>query len=121
MSGKAATMRDSMRRAALALGLAGLAGCGDGAMHAGQLQLHFAQQDNLLPDRAQLADGRPFSGMAYDTFFGEAGPRDCTEWQGRFDQGKPVGEFRVYSNCRKLDSSWRYRDGHWVRAATGQP
>lgn len=101
----------------LALGLAASA-CTNAAdpalVHAGELQLDIKGQD-ILPSAARTRDGRPYTGAAYDTFFGDKHPRECAEWEGRFRDGAPSGEFKLYSNCGELDSTWRFEQGRWVK------
>lgn len=84
------------------------------AVHAGELKLEIKRQD-VLPSSARSKDGKPYTGRAYDTFFGDKEPRNCAEWEGSFADGVPTGEFKLYSNCDQLDSLWRYQEGAWVQ------
>jgi hypothetical protein len=83
-------------------------------VHAGELTLEINRQD-VLPSSARSKDGKPYTGRAYGTFFGDKEPRSCAEWEGRFVAGVPTGEFNLYSNCGQRDSLWRYEDGAWVK------
>ncbi|WP_157510295.1 hypothetical protein [Lysobacter sp. Root559] len=84
------------------------------AVHAGELKLEIKRQD-VLPSSARSKDGGPYTGRAYDTFFGDKEPRNCAEWEGSFADGVPIGDFSLYSSCGQLDSLWRYENGEWVK------
>ena len=101
----------------LAFAVSGCTNAADAAaMHAGELQLDIKGQD-ILPSGARTRDGRPYTGAAYDTFFGDKQSRDCAEWEGSFRDGAPDGEFKLYSNCGELASRWRFEQGIWIKAA----
>jgi len=100
---------------ALMLAVSGCTNAADTTgIHAGELKLETKGQD-VLPSSAQSKDGSPYTGRAYDTFFGDKEPRNCAEWEGDFTNGVPTGEFNLYSNCGELDSHWRYEKGAWVK------
>jgi len=85
------------------------------ALHASELKLETKGRD-VLPSHALARDGQPYTGKAYDTFFGDKEPKKCTEWEGSFNKGLPTGEFRLYATCEVLDSVWNYQGGKWVKA-----
>jgi len=99
-----------MKRFHLLLLLAFLAGCrGNVGVHASEL-LTTGGNVKVVPPSARTKDGRPFSGMAHGTFFGERS-MDCVEWVGPYANGVPDGEFLIYASCRGEPQRVLYRHG----------
>lgn len=64
----------------------------------------------VVPSLVRDSAGRPFTGRAYGTFFGETS-MDCVEWEGTFVSGLPHGEFLIYRNCDKAPRRVRFEQG----------
>ena len=82
-------------------------------VHESSLALEFSS-NQVFPTYAKSKDGKPYTGSAYGTFFGEKS-LDCTEWSGQFTNGIPSGVFKLYSACGSPSSSWVYNNGTFVK------
>src|SRR4051794_29052471 len=85
----------------LSVTAASCGGSGHG-VHEMDLDLQF-QNRYVIPSLARTKAGAPFTGNAYGTFFGDKS-LDCVEWEGPFEDGRPDGAFKIYSNCDALQS-----------------
>jgi len=97
--------------AALVVSLGGIAYLlfSDTAVFEKKLDLTYSNND-IIPVFARTEAGIPFTGVVYATFSGERF-LDCTEWEGRFENGKPEGRFTIYKTCGVEHSKPLYKNG----------
>lgn len=87
-----------------------LSGCGDlNGIHETDLLLGGAKS-SVVPESVRTKNGAPFNGRAYGTFFGDR-TMDCVEWTGIFVDGRPHGEFLVYTSCGDRPKKVLYNGG----------
>jgi len=77
--------------------------------HQSQLRLEHLGRE-VVPSFARDLSGAPFSGRAYGTLFGETS-MDCVEWVGTFSDGRPEGQFLVYSHCSSPPVKLQFEHG----------
>ena len=87
---------------------ASVAACGR-RVHEKSLVLQFSDR-HAVPSFARSQAGLAFTGPAYGTFSGE-GLLDCVEWEGAFSNGRPHGDFKLYSGCDVLQSTVSFSHG----------
>lgn len=79
-------------------------------------RLRLTTDTFVVPTFARDRNGQPYSGKAYGTFFGETS-LDCIEWQGRFVDGLPDGEFLIHANCNTPPKTVVFKRGTRIIAA----
>ena len=70
--------------------------------------------NGVFPVQVSKKDGTKFTGKVYGTFFRDK-TFDCLEWEGRYLNGYPEGEFKLYSNCNVLNSVWHFNNGKFIK------
>ncbi|KJS08656.1 MAG: hypothetical protein VR73_04690 [Gammaproteobacteria bacterium BRH_c0] len=91
-----------------------VASCGisERSVHESDLDLHFSNP-SVIPSFALTKVGALYTGHVYGTFFGNQS-LDCVEWEGPFQDGKPHGVFKIYSNCDELQAVISFNHGDKV-------
>ena len=81
--------------------------------HVSRFEAAF-KDGKVFPYLVREKDGSLYSGKVYGTFFGDR-LFDSKEWEGTYKQGKPSGEFRIYSPEGHIKSVWVYENGKFNR------